>query len=161
GFGLTNRIMTAGTRTLGIQDALLDPSALNPPPLRHALFVSLIALAALLHLIPLNWGDLYNHTEGQYAGAAREMIQAHQWLWPTNNGLPRLPKPPLLYWLIIVSFKTFGTNAAVARLPIALATIANIALAFLIAEKLADYRRGFFAGLIYLCSCGTAVLGRV
>lgn len=153
--------MTAGARTFTLQEALLDPPALTPPPLRHFLFVSLMALAALVHLVPIGWSDLYNHTEGQYAGAAREMIQAHQWLWPTNNGLPRLPKPPALYWLIIVSFKTFGTNAAAARLPIALATIANIALTFLIAEKLADYRRGFFAGLIYLCTCGTAVLGRV
>ena len=153
--------MTAGTQTFRIQDALLDPPALNPPPLRHALFVSLIALAAFLHLIPINWGDLYNHTEGQYSGAAREMIQNHQWLWPTNDGLPRLPKPPLLYWLIISSFKIFGTNSAAARLPIALATIASVALTFLIAEKLADYWRGFFAGLIYLCCCGSSVLGRV
>jgi len=153
--------MTAGARTFTLQEALLDPPALTPPPLRHFLFIALMALAALVHLVTVGWSDLYNHTEGQYAGAAREMIQAHQWLWPTNDGLPRLPKPPLLYWLIIVCFKIFGTNAAAARLPIALATIGNIALTFLIAEKLADYRRGFFAGLIYLCSCGSAVLGRV
>ena len=153
--------MTAGTRTFSIQEALLDPPALPPPPLRHALFVSLIALAALLHLTTLGLGDLYNHTEGQYAGAAREMIQGHQWLWPTNDGLPRLPKPPLLYWLIIGSFKIFGFNSAAARLPIALATIATVALTFLIGEKLKDYWRGFFAGLIYLCTCGTSILGRV
>jgi len=153
--------MTAGTRTFSIEDTLLDPPALNPPPLRHALFVSLIALAALLHLITIGWGDLYNHTEGQYAGAAREMIQTHQWLWPTNDGLPRLPKPPLLYWLIIGSFKIFGINSAAARLPIALATIASVALTFLIGEKLGGYWRGFFAGLIYLCSSGTSLLGRV
>lgn len=153
--------MTAGARTFSIEDALLDPPALNPPPVRHALFVSLIALAALLHLITISWGDLYGHTEGQYAGAAREMIQNHQWLWPTNDGLARLPKPPLLYWLIIGSFKIFGINSAAARLPIALATIASVALTFLIGEKLGDYWRGFFAGLIYLCSCGTSTLGRV
>ncbi|HWY40600.1 MAG TPA: glycosyltransferase family 39 protein [Chthoniobacterales bacterium] len=153
--------MTAGTRTFTIEDALLEPPALSPPPLRHFLFVFLIALAALMHLATISWSDLYNHTEGQYAGAAREMIESHQWLWPTNDGLPRLPKPPLLYWLIIASFKIFGVNAAAARLPIALAMIASVALTFLIAEKLADYWRGFFAGLIYLCSCGTAVLGRI
>ena len=81
--------------------------------------------------------------------------------WPTNDGLPRLPKPPLLYWLIIASFKIFGVNAAAARLPIALAMIASVTLTFLIAERLADYWRGFFAGLIYLCFCGTALLGRI
>jgi 4-amino-4-deoxy-L-arabinose transferase-like glycosyltransferase len=153
--------MTAGARTFTIEDALLEPPALPPPPLRHALFISLIALAALVHLATIGWSDLYNHTEGQYAGAAREMVQTHQLLWPTNDGLPRLPKPPLLYWLIIASYKIFGVNAAAARLPVALATIEAVAITFLIAERLADYWRGFFAGLIYLCTCGTALLGRV
>src|SRR5438105_2914503 len=153
--------MTAGTRTFSLEDALIDPPALPPPPVRHALFVSLIAPAAARHLTTLGWGDLYNHTDGQYAGAAREMIQSHQWLWPTNDSVPRLPKPPLLYWLIIASFKVFGINAAAARLPIALATIASTALTFLIGEKLGNYWRGFFGGLIYLCSFGTAIFGRV
>jgi 4-amino-4-deoxy-L-arabinose transferase-like glycosyltransferase len=153
--------MTAGTRAFSIEEALLDPPALPPPPLRHALFASLIALAVLIHLATINWSDLYNHSEGQYAGAAREMVQTHQYLWPTNDGLPRLPKPPLLYWLIISSFKMFGINSAAARLPIALAMIATVTLTFLTAERLADYWRGFFAGLIYLCCCGTAVLGRI
>ena len=104
--------MVAGARTFSIEETLLEPPAINPPPTRHALFVFLIALAALLHLTTIGWGDLYGHTEGQYAGAAREMIEAHQWLSPTNDGLPRLQKPPLLYWLIIASFKFFGASAA-------------------------------------------------
>src|SRR2546423_58845 len=74
--------------------------------------------------------------------------------------MPWLQKPPLLYWLIIGSFKIFGISAAAARFPIALAAIATVALTFLIGERLADYWRGFFAGLIYLCSFGTAVLSR-
>lgn len=153
--------MNAGAGTLTMETALLEPPALRPPPVRHFLFICLVMLAALVHLTTIGWSDLYNHTEGQYAGAAREMIANQQWLWPTNDGLPRLPKPPLLYWLIIASFKIFGVNAAAARLPIALAMIASVALTFLIAEKLTDYGRGFFAGLIYLCLCGSAVLGRV
>jgi 4-amino-4-deoxy-L-arabinose transferase-like glycosyltransferase len=153
--------MVAGARTFSIEETLLEPPAINPPPTRHALFVFLIALAALLHLTTIGWGDLYGHTEGQYAGAAREMIEAHQWLSPTNDGLPRLQKPPLLYWLIIASFKFFGASAAAARLPIALGTIATVAVTFLIGERLADYWRGFLAGLIYLCSCGAFLLGRI
>src|SRR4030081_3944425 len=117
--------MTASARTFSIEGTLLDPPALPPPPLRHALFASLIALAAVLHLTTIGWGDLYNHTEGQYAGAARKMIQPHQWLCPTNDGLPRLPKPPLLYWLIIGSFKIFGINSIAARLTIALGAMAS------------------------------------
>jgi 4-amino-4-deoxy-L-arabinose transferase-like glycosyltransferase len=153
--------MAAGAQTLSLEETLLEPQALPPPPVRHALLVCLIALAALLHVATIGWGDLYGQTEGQYAGAAREMLQSHDWLLPTNDGVPRLRKPPMLYWLIIASFKTFGVNGAAARLPIALAVTATVALTFLIGERLADYWRGFLAGLIYLCSCGTFLLGRI
>jgi len=153
--------MTAGARTLSLEETLLEPPALPPPPMRHALFVILIALAALLHVATIGSGDLYSQTEGQYAGAAREMVEAHHWLLPTNDGAPRLQKPPLLYWLIIISFKLFGVNAAAARLPVAVAVVASTALIFLIGEKLSDYWRGFIAGLIYLSLCGTFLLARI
>ncbi|MEP6685935.1 MAG: glycosyltransferase family 39 protein, partial [Verrucomicrobiota bacterium] len=153
--------MVAANRTLGIGETLLEPQALNPPPTRHALFIFLIALAALLHVTTTGWGDLYNETDGQYAGAAREMVESHHWLLPTNDGVPRLQKPPLLYWLIALSYKIFGINAAAARLPIALAIVATVALTFLIGERLRDYWHGFLAALIYLCSCGTFLLGRI
>jgi 4-amino-4-deoxy-L-arabinose transferase-like glycosyltransferase len=153
--------MTAGARTLSLEETLLEPRALPPPPTRHALLVILIALAALLHVVTIGTGDLYSETEGQYAGAAREMVVSHNWLLPTNNGIPRLQKPPLLYWLIIVSYKILGVNEAAARLPVALAIVATVVLIFLIGEKLSDYSRGFIAGLIYLSFCGTFLLARV
>src|SRR5215469_17670605 len=153
--------MTASTRSLTLEETLLEPPALPPPPTRHALFTMLIALAALLHVGTIGSGDLYSQTEGQYAGAAREMVETHQWLLPTNDGIPRLQKPPLLYWLIAASFKLFGVNAAAARLPGALAVVALVALIFLIGEKLTDYWRGFIAGLIYLSCCGTFLLARI
>jgi 4-amino-4-deoxy-L-arabinose transferase-like glycosyltransferase len=153
--------MTASARTLSLEETLLEPQALPPPPTRHALLVILIALAALLHVVTLGTGDLYSETEGQYAGAAREMVESHQWLLPTNDGIPRLQKPPLLYWLIIASYKILGVNEAAARLPVALAVVATVALIFLIGEKLSDYWRGFIAGLIYLSFCGTFLLARI
>jgi len=153
--------MTAGARTLSLEETLLEPRALPPPPTRHALLVILVALAALLHVVTIGTGDLYSETEGQYAGAAREMVASHNWLLPTNNGIPRLQKPPLLYWLIIVSYKILGVNEAAARLPVALAVVATVVLVFLIGEKLSDYSRGFMAGLIYVSFCGTFLLARV
>src|SRR5437762_1897157 len=153
--------MIACARTLSIEQTLLEPPALTPPPIRHALFIILIALATLLHVATVGSGDLYSQTEGQYAGAAREMVEAHHWLLPTNDGIPRLQKPPLLYWLIIFSFKVFGVNVAAARLPVALGAVASVALIFLIGEKLTNYWHGFLAGLIYLSFCGTFLLARI
>src|SRR5438067_6276705 len=153
--------MTAGTRTFGIEEALLEPPALPPPPTRHALMIVLLALTALLHVGTIGSGDLYSQTEGQYAGAAKEMVKTQQWLLPTNDGIPRLQKPPLLYWLIIICFKLFGVSAAAARLPAALSVIASVTLIFLIGERLTDHWRGFIAGVIYLSFGGTFLLGRI
>src|SRR5574337_1473202 len=103
--------MGAGARTLGIEETLVEPPALTPPPTRHALFACLIALAVILHVCTAGWGQLYGETDGQYAGAAREMVAAHQWLVPTNDDVPRLQKPPLLYWLVMLWGNRFGSNA--------------------------------------------------
>src|SRR3954454_14273271 len=153
--------MVAGTRALRLDETLIDPPAITPPPTRHALFVILIALAALLHGATTGTGDLYNETDGQYAGAAKEMLEAGEWMVPTNDGVPRLQKPPLLYWLIICSYKVFGVKAGAARLPIALCVVVTTALIFLIGERLRDFWHGFLAGLIYLTSAGTFLLGRI
>src|SRR3954453_24125473 len=138
--------MVAATRALRLDETLIDPPAITPPPTRHALFVFLIALAALLHGATAGTGDLYNETDGQYAGAAKEMLETGQWMVPTNDGVPRRQKPPLLYWLIICSYKASGVSAAAARLPIAAASVTTTALTFLIGEGLRDCANGFLAG---------------
>src|SRR6478752_2287027 len=153
--------MSSGNPALSLEEAFLTPASLEPPPVRRALLIFLLCLTALLHLATIGWGDLYNETDGQYAGAAREMLQSHQWLTPTNDGIPRLQKPPLLYWAIVVSLKALGLTTAAARLPIALATCASVALTFLIGDRLGGPWRGFLAGLIHLCCCGTFLLGRI
>jgi 4-amino-4-deoxy-L-arabinose transferase-like glycosyltransferase len=44
---------------------------------------------------------------------------------------------------------------------VALASVVLVALIFLMGEKLADYWRGFLAGLIYLSFCGNFLLARI
>ncbi len=153
--------MSSGNPALSIDEVFLSPRVLEPPPIRRALFLFLLCLTAIVHVATIGWGDLYNETDGQYAGAAREMLETHQWLTPTNDGIPRPQKPLLLYWLIAVSLKTFGLTTAAARLPIALATFSTVALTFLIGDRLGGPWRGFLAGLIHLGACGTFLFGRI
>lgn len=153
--------MSSGNPALSLDEVFLAPRAMEPPPIRRMLFIFLLALAALLHIATIGWGDLYNETDGQYAGAAREMLASHQWLTPTNDGIPRPQKPLLLYWTIAISLKAFGLTTAAARLPLALATVAAVALTFLIGDRLGGPWRGFLAGLIHLTSCGTFLFGRI
>ena len=128
--------MTTGTRALGVAETFLEPAALPPPPTRHALFLIVVILAALVHFGTIYWGDLYSETEGQYAAAAREMLQNGEYLLPTNDSIPRLQKPPLLYWLIVGSYQLFGVNAAAARVPIVASVSAASSLAIDLAGQM-------------------------
>lgn len=150
-----------GNPALSLDDIFISPHAVQPPPVRRALFGFLLLLAALLQVATIGWGVLYNETDGQYAGAAREIIESHQWLMPTNDGLPRLQKPPVVYWMIAISLKAFGLKTGAVRLPIALANCLAIAFTFLIGDRLGGPWRGFLAGLIHLCCCGMFLLGRI
>src|SRR5206468_939530 len=75
--------MTAATQSLRLEETLLEPPALPPPPTRHALLAILIALAALLHVATIGSGDLYSETEGQYAEPPE------RWLNPINGSCQR------------------------------------------------------------------------
>ncbi|MFZ0710048.1 MAG: glycosyltransferase family 39 protein [Terrimicrobiaceae bacterium] len=121
----------------------------------------LIALAAALTLGTAGWGDLYNETDGQYGGAAKVMARSGSWLIPENDGIPRLVKPPLLYWALAGSMKILGINEFAARLPNALAVTAWVAVTFLIGAHMGGKSRGFLAGIILLTSLGTSTLGRI
>src|SRR4051812_15183383 len=94
------------------------------------------------------WPVILDETDGQYAGAAREMLARGEWLVPTNNGVPRLQKPPLVYWLTLASLKAFGVNEFAARLPNAFATVAWVCATYLLGKRIGGERRGVIAATI-------------
>jgi 4-amino-4-deoxy-L-arabinose transferase-like glycosyltransferase len=95
------------------------------------------ALSALLFVYLFTCGlpKLFDQIDGQYAGAAREMMARGDWLVPTQDGVPRLQKPPLIYWCEILSMHVFGITEFGARFPIALATIGWFLATGLIARR--------------------------
>jgi 4-amino-4-deoxy-L-arabinose transferase-like glycosyltransferase len=121
----------------------------------------LIALAVALTVGTAGWGSLYNETDGQYGGAAKVMVRDGSWLIPENDGIPRLVKPPLLYWALAASMKLFGVNEFAARVPNALAVVAWVAITFLIGREMGGISRGLLAGIVLLTSLGTFTLGRI
>lgn len=131
------------------------------PSKQSALLAVLLALSAALLVATAGWGDLYNETDGQYGGAAKVMAAGGSWLIPENNGIPRLVKPPLLYWTMAASMQGFGVNAFAARLPSALALSAWVILTYFIGSQLGGPWRGFVSGLVLLTSLGTFTLGRI
>ena len=53
--------------------------------------------------------------EPRYAQIAREMLDRGDWITPTLGGFNWFEKPPLLYWLEMVSYKVFGVSEFAAR----------------------------------------------
>lgn len=128
---------------------------------RGGWFWLLLFLAAALAIGTAGWGDLYNETDGQYGGAAKVMAHGGSWLVPENNGIPRLVKPPLLYWEMALAMKAFGVGPFAARLPGALAIVALTVFTYLIGRHIGGRERGALAGVILLTSLGIFSLGRI
>ncbi|HXL26619.1 MAG TPA: glycosyltransferase family 39 protein, partial [Chthoniobacterales bacterium] len=118
--------------------------------------IFLLVLVAAVYIGTAAVPRLFDQIDGQYAGAAREMIVRGDWLIPSQDGIPRLQKPPLVYWCEIISLQLFGTNEFAARFPVALTTIAWFFATAALVERLSGRRiYGVCAALILATFFGT------
>jgi 4-amino-4-deoxy-L-arabinose transferase-like glycosyltransferase len=94
----------------------------------HTLAIhSLILLAICLpYCINLGKSSIWDANEAFYAETPREMLVTGDYLAPKFNFQPRIQKPPLTYWAVLVSYKLFGVNEFSVRFPGALAAIGII-----------------------------------
>src|SRR5271154_6187958 len=100
---------------------------------------------------------IFDDNEGLYAGAVREMHTSGNWLLPTINGFPRVQKPPLVYWTMLVSTSVFGENEFALRLPNALATVGWIVATYLIMRCLGGERFGIASAMVLASMLGVWV----
>jgi 4-amino-4-deoxy-L-arabinose transferase-like glycosyltransferase len=82
---------------------------------------ALDALVLLIAALCLFWGlggpPIRDNNEALYADIAWAMARGGSWIIPHLNGVPYIEKPPMLYWLMALSFKAFGLGTWQARLP--------------------------------------------
>lgn len=114
---------------------------------RAALTLSL--LAAILFLARLPCG-LLEPEEARYAEIPREMLLTGRWLTPVWQGENYLHKPPLLYWLIMLSYTLFGVHDWAARLVPALAGVATVLVTYSWARPVLGRRRAWAGALVLL-----------
>jgi 4-amino-4-deoxy-L-arabinose transferase-like glycosyltransferase len=88
--------------------------------------------------------------EPRYAQVAREMLERGDWITPTLGGVPWFEKPPLLYWLEILSYKLFGINEFAARFGPALCGLGTIVSLWLLGRSLS--KMSDFANFIALAA---------
>jgi len=89
--------------------------------------------------------------EAMYALIPAEMLAAGQWIAPILNGVPFLDKPPLLYWINLLSFQVFGVSDWAARLPTLALTLGEIWVTFLIGRLLFSNRAAKLGAFILTC----------
>lgn len=128
----------------------LPPFTGTPSRLSAVSTLVVIGYAALL-LLPALDGSFRVLTQHEVFAAqtAREMLQAGDWIIPHFAGVPRLNKPPGMYWLIAGFMTVFQSHAEwVVRLPSALAGMLTAVLIAQLAARWLGNFTGMIAGLM-------------
>ncbi len=108
--------------------------------MKRALGATLL-LAAVLLAFGLGSFPLLEPDEGRYADVAREVLATGDWVVPRLDGVPFHDKPPLVPWLVALSFAAFGPCEWAARAVPAVAGFAGLLLAAWLASAIAGRQR--------------------
>src|SRR5262249_32368964 len=105
--------------------------------------------------------DLLEPDESRYAEVPREMLARGEWVVPQLQGEPYLDKPPLLYLLVMLSYRAFGVNAGAARLVPALALHLCVLVTYLGGVRWLGERGAFRGALLLGLAPGFLSVGRL
>lgn len=106
-------------------------------------------------------GPLSDNNEGLYASIAVDMRRTGDFVIPRLAGMPYIEKPPLLYWLMALSFELFGKTAWSARLIPALAAFGTCAVMFEAMRWLGLRREARIFVLVFASSLGVVALAHL
>jgi len=124
---------------------------------RWLLALSLCAAVAAVNVIPgLGQRPLLD-AEARYALVGLDMLRSGDWVQPRLNTFPYYEKPPLLYWMIAVSYRALGVSEFA---PSALAHVGTALLVLALASALVDHAAGLLAGLVYATAVGPVTYAR-
>jgi dolichol-phosphate mannosyltransferase len=120
----------------------------------------LLAVAVLLFLTRLRV-PLLEPQEARYAEIPRQMLAEGRFVVPVLHGQPYLDKPPLLYWLVMASYRVFGVSDWAARLVPGVGGVLTVLLTYLWGRRVAGHRAAFWGALILCLSMRFVYLGRM
>jgi 4-amino-4-deoxy-L-arabinose transferase-like glycosyltransferase len=125
----------------------------------RSLLVVLVLPAALLY--PCMNFMLLEPDEARYAQIPKEMLEDGGWVVPTLHNEPYLDKPPLMYWLVALSYKLFGVSEASARLIPALCVHGTILMVYLLGRRSLGERAAFWAAVLLTIAPGFLGVARL
>ena len=115
--------------------------------------VLILAAVALPYFVNLGTSSLWDANESFYAETPREMLESGDYLAPRFNYQPRAQKPPLTYWLILLSYQLLGVSEFAVRLPGALAAAGVLLFTYGIGRMLFSATAGILVATIMLGTC--------
>ena len=142
------------------QRVLFPGKTTQRTPWRWHPLLLLIVLPATLFYPCLSF-TLFDPDEGRYAQIPREMLARGEWVVPYLQGEPYLDKPPLFYWLVMLSYQLLGVHAWSARLVPALAIHGSILATFLIGRRSLGGPAAFWGALLLGLASAFTVMGRL
>ncbi|XTZ10181.1 MAG: ArnT family glycosyltransferase [cyanobacterium endosymbiont of Rhopalodia yunnanensis] len=114
-------------------------------------FIFLLLSALILYLIGLGNLPLRDWDEGYYGTVAKDIYKSGNWLYMTYHNEPFLLKPPLIIWLINMSYLIGGISEFTTRFPCAFLTACGVPLLYLIGRNIFPSRLpAIFSTLVYL-----------
>jgi 4-amino-4-deoxy-L-arabinose transferase-like glycosyltransferase len=122
--------------------------------------VFVIATAIYLGCV-LSPPSLMDDVDAVQAQIAKTMLTTGDWVTARLDGVLYLEKAPLIYWLMAISYKVLGVADWVARLPVALASIALALLSASFGVWAFGERAGFYAGLCMSTCVGLFLFTRI
>ena len=127
-----------------------------PYPKKRTLlvFAWIIVLCTLFLLPYLGSVNLFDSNEVNYAESSREMILTGDYMNVQIDFQPFPEKPPLFFWLQVVSMKIFGVNEFAARFPNFICSIVTLFILYSLGKRVYGHRFGLF----WVLSFGSAIL---
>src|SRR5947209_17710130 len=122
--------------------------------------VALVAAAIYLGCI-ISPPSLMDDVDAVQAQIARNMLASGDWVSARLDGVLYLEKAPLIYWLMALTYKVFGTSDWAARIPVALAAIGLGWLTAAFGRWAFGRRAGFYAGLCISTCAGLFLFTRI
>jgi 4-amino-4-deoxy-L-arabinose transferase-like glycosyltransferase len=120
-----------------------------------------VVVAAGLYLLRLGQAPFLDPPEGVHAEVAQSLAVLGDWSTLRVDGIRYFDKPPILYWLMALSFSTLGATELGARVWSALSAVGIAAVTARLGIFLGGARVGMLAGLIVVANLGMYVYGRL
>jgi 4-amino-4-deoxy-L-arabinose transferase-like glycosyltransferase len=160
---------------MGIDDfVVVDEKVEHPAPAaRHndpvgfryrswSVYLALLLIAGSVYFSGIiSPPSLQDDVDAVQAQIARNMLSTGDWVTARLDGVAYLEKPPLVYWMMAVSYKVFGVQDWAARLPIALFCVGLCLLTAAFGIWAFGKKQGFYAGLVMATSVGLYLFTRV